>query len=123
MDLILAKLLVNNDLVNVSIYFKTIGVVHHDLIGSTNNYEYFKLLLQYICNKYPNHNYYTFMIVAIPNSQGICLIHIYNTSQINSDGVPQYSSGIFIPLESSFDYERFGTNNYNYYDFGFSSQE
>lgn len=63
------------------------------------------------------------MIVAIPNSQGICLVHIYNTNEIDTNGLPRYSSGIFIPLESSFDYERFGTNNYNYYDFGFSSRE
>lgn len=94
------------------------GRVHYNtLSGSTINSTYFSDLLKYLCTTYPNKTNTLFIGIAHPNSQGICMINIYDTSAV-TDGLPQYSSGFYIGLTSSSDAgwtDQFGTNNYTYY--------
>ena len=94
------------------------GRISYDtLSGSTVNSTYFSDLLKYLCTTYPNKINTLFIGIAHPNSQGLCMINIYNTSAV-TDGLPQYSSGFYIGLSAAANpgwSEQFGTNSYTYY--------
>ena len=85
--------------------------VHYNLIDPTHtNSVYFKELLKWICRNYPNLDECRIFIGnACPNSQGICMIHIYDTN-ITKDGLPQYSSGMYNTLGNKI--ILFGTYDY-----------
>lgn len=78
--------------------------------GTHNTTNYLKELLIYICKNYPNINQNNVFIGNIsPNSQGICMIHIYDTN-ITKDGLPRYSSGMYNTLGNEI--ILFGTYDY-----------
>lgn len=88
--------------------------VPYSLIDSTRETTtYFKELLKWICANYPNKKDYSFIGLANPNAESNVLIHIYDTGAINTEGYPQYSTGLFKYLGGSLC--TFGTVNYNYY--------
>ena len=64
--------------------------VTYDILGLTGSSgsEYFKQWLIWVCKAYPN----KYMLLCIgtqhPNSVGIVLCHIYNTSVVNAAGLP-----------------------------------
>lgn len=107
--------LIGNNLVDGcdSSKFIIIPKVPYSIIDSTHNTDtYFKALLKWICQKYPNMIDYTFVGLANPNVNGKVSIHIYNTSDVK-DGYPQYSAGFFHSLFGTF--IAFGTAEYNFY--------
>lgn len=113
--------IINNKLAKIDVV--TDGVVffgrisYNTLSGSTVNSTYFSDLLKYLCTTYPNKTNTLFIGIAHPNSQGLCMINIYDTSAV-TDGLPQYSSGFYIGLSSSSAAgwtDQFGTNSYTYY--------
>lgn len=73
---------------------------------------YLKNLLKWICENYPNVDKGTWIGAVNPNSCGIALIHVYNTNNVNSEGLPQYSVGFFQNLGN--DIFAFSTVNYVY---------
>lgn len=113
--------IINNKLAKIDV--TTDGIVffgrvqYSALSGSTVNSTYFSDLLKYLCTTYPNKTNTLFIGIGHPNSQGLCIINIYDTSAV-TNGLPQYSSGVYIGLTSSSDAgwtDQFGTNNYTYY--------
>lgn len=55
---------------------------------------YFQALLKWICQTYPNDTYTTYIGQAEPGAQGTCVVHIYNTSDVDSTTkLPRYASG------------------------------
>lgn len=92
-------------------------VQYSALSGSTVNSTYFSDLLKYLCTTYPNKTNTLFIGIAHPNSEGLCMINIYDTSAV-TNGLPQYSSGVYIGLTTSSDAgwtDQFGTYSYTYY--------
>ena len=82
------------------------------LTGSSGS-EYFKQWLIWVCKAYPN----KYMLLCIgtqhPNSVGIVLCHIYNTSGVNAAGLPEYATGKYFALGGG--EIAFGTVDYNFY--------
>lgn len=82
------------------------------LSGSSGS-EYFKQWLIWVCKAYPN----KYMLLCIgtqhPNSVGIVLCHIYNTSTVNAAGLPEYATGKYFALGGG--EIAFGTVDYNFY--------
>lgn len=89
--------------------------VTSDTLGLTGSsgYEYFKQWLIWVCKAYPN----KYMLLCIgtqhPNSVGIVLCHIYNTSVVNAAGLPEYATGKYFALGGG--EIAFGTVDYNFY--------
>ena len=88
--------------------------VHYNLVDPTHTDSvYFKELLKWICRNYPNFDENNIFIGNVcPNSQGVCLIHIYDTS-ILKDGLPQHSTGTYFGYNKQI--TLFGTADYEYY--------
>lgn len=82
------------------------------LTGSSGS-EYFKQWLIWVCKAYPD----KYMLLCIgtqhPNSVGIVLCHIYNTSVVNAAGLPEYATGKYFALGGG--EIAFGTVDYNFY--------
>ena len=82
------------------------------LTGSSGS-EYFKQWLIWVCKAYPN----KYMLLCIgtqhPNSVGIVLCHIYDTSVVNAAGLPEYATGKYFALGGG--EIAFGTVDYNFY--------
>ena len=89
--------------------------VTHDTLGLTGSSgsEYFKQWLIWVCKAYPN----KYMLLCIgtqhPNSVGIVLCHIYNTSAVNAAGLPEYATGKYFALGGG--EIAFGTVDYSFY--------
>lgn len=81
--------------------------------NSTNDYYYFLGLLKWAYNKYKNNWHILLIGNATPNSIGNCQIQLYSSYPANSDGIPQYASGLYESLEGVL--YIFRTHNYNYY--------
>ena len=83
---------------------------------STNTSTYLKDVLKWLCVEYPNHDNFTFFANVNPNSSGFAIINIYSTNNVDSStGLPQYSSGIYVPLGDNKVIHKFGTYSYNYH--------
>lgn len=69
-------------------------------IGGTGlgNEEYFKRTVKKLCEVYPNKSDTLFVGRGRPDSQWFYEICIYNTSEVNSEGLPRYSFGRAIKL-------------------------
>lgn len=82
------------------------------LTGSSGS-EYFKQWLIWVCKTYPD----KYMLLCIgtqhPNSVGIVLCHIYNTSAVNAAGLPEYATGKYFALGGG--EIAFGTVDYSFY--------
>lgn len=82
------------------------------LTGSSGS-EYFKQWLIWVCKAYPN----KYMLLCIgtqhPNSVGIVLCHIYDTSAVNAAGLPEYATGKYFALGGS--EIAFGTVDFSFY--------
>ena len=89
--------------------------VPYDLIEPTHTTEkYLKELLKQICSNYPDEGgTAVFIGTANPNSRGPVEIHIYQTSDVNSDGYPRYASGQYQSLNR--DLVLFGFHNFDQY--------
>lgn len=78
----------------------------------TDTNDFIKGFLKWLCNTYPNDTYTTYIGQIEPNAQGTIIVHIYNNSRKNSStGLPEYSSGIYINLGRTLE---FNTNSYTY---------
>lgn len=76
--------------------------------------KYLKQWLIWICAHYPGKTYATFIGGCAPNSRGIIMCLIYNTSAVSSEGLPQYASGQYTELGSNI--YTFGTSpEYSFY--------
>ena len=88
--------------------------VPYDVIDVTHTTEkYLKNLLIWICDNYPTEMSTTFIGTAYPNNEGPVSINIYDTHDVNNDGLPRYSSGRFSTFGSAI--YTFGTINFNYH--------
>ena len=75
---------------------------------------YFKALLKWICQNYPNKVNYTFIGRVNPNSAANASIYIYNTGEVDAtSGLPKYSSGSYVQLQGNV--YTFGTYQYAFY--------
>ena len=75
---------------------------------------YFKALLKWICQNYPNKVNYTFIGRVNPNSAANASIYIYNTGKVDAtSGLPEYSSGSYVQLQGNV--YTFGTYQYAFY--------
>ena len=83
------------------------------LTGGTGTVDNIKALLIWICKNYPNVDSGRWIGRATPNSQGMIDISIYNTSIINSEGLPRYSEGRYQSIGARV--YLFGTNDYNWF--------
>ena len=73
---------------------------------------YLKALLKWICQNYSNVTGGTWIGRVNPNSSGTAIIEIYDTNKVNSDGLPEYSTGTYRNL--SYEIITFGTNSYGF---------
>ena len=90
------------------------NVRYSDLGVDPDTNVYFKAYLQWIVKYAELQTCDVGIGCANPNSAGIVLLHIYQISDYNNTGLPQYCDGFFYNLSrSSLDY--FGTNNGVYY--------
>ena len=83
---------------------------------STNAATYFREWLIYCIANYGSIMRSGKVIVCPvnPNSEGTCIGWCYTDSEVDSNGLPRYSTFIYIPLGNTTHY-RFGTNNYTFY--------
>lgn len=70
--------------------------------------------LKKICEQYSGLTNDIFVGAATPNARGVIMCEIYNTSTL-TDGLPEYSAGIFRALDSGGRIFTFGTNHYTFY--------
>lgn len=82
---------------------------------STNNSVYFRSVLKWICETYPKHTNFSFFVNVNPNSMGLAMVNIYSTDAVDSNGIPQYSSGIYVPLGDNNVIYKFGTYEYGFH--------
>lgn len=75
--------------------------------------EYIKAIFAWICTKYPKYEHYTFITRLQPDSQGIATIFIYNTSEVDSVGMPRYSMMMFHQYGGEI--RLYGTKEYKFY--------
>lgn len=89
---------------------------YRDFDVGSGTEEVLQAVIKQICIDYPNKNHYSFFGTVEPNSNGIYFIHIYNTSELNSNGLPRYAFGFYIGGQNTLVY--FGTweFNFQYYD-------
>ncbi len=88
--------------------------VVYTLIDSTHtNTTYAKAWVKCICQTYPGYSNTFFIGMFHPNSQGICIGNIYNTSTVDSSGYPQYCD--FLALQCTNQLITFGFGNYTWY--------
>lgn len=73
---------------------------------------YLKALLKWICQNYPNVTGGTWIGRAQPNSMGICMLSIYDTNDVNTEGLPRYSDGHYGDISANA--YHFGTNDFGY---------
>lgn len=93
---------------------RQIGFPHFNEFGSTDTNVYLRKVLGWCYNNVNTGAPDTLFVgVGHPNILGNMQIQLYCTDEINSDGYPRYSSGVFFPL-NNLPYI-FGTNDYNYY--------
>lgn len=88
-------------------------VVYSEIGSETGAQAYLQKLLGWICTNFPDVTGGIFIGGGQPNSQGIVMVHIYSTAA-TQNGIPQYSSGIYIGLGTG-QYYAFGSNSYTYY--------
>lgn len=92
---------------------RILPVVDYEEIDPTHTTEvYLKELLKWICRNYPNSEHNIWIGNARPNSVGCCIIGIYNTSDVNNEGLPRHSNGLFRSINA--DLWTFYTQDYNY---------
>ena len=93
-------------------YTKLVDLGYNTSENSTNDYYYFLGLLKWAYNKYKNNGDILLIGNATPNSVGNCQIQIYSNDGANSDGVPEYATGIYVSLKGQIN--TFYTYEYNY---------
>lgn len=94
------------------IFVPQISYSHIEPTHTTNLY--FQEWLKWVCANYPNRSLVTFIGSCCPNSRGSVICYIYDTSAVNSEGLPEYACGQYTPLGTS-GMIVFGTNSYAYY--------
>lgn len=77
--------------------------------------DYMKALIKWICAHYPDVDHGLWVGLSTPNSVGITMLHIYNTSNVDTDGYPQYATLIYFPLSTSGAFNKCGFYNYSWY--------
>lgn len=83
--------------------------------GSDDTNVYLKNILGYMYENYKGNANDTLLIgIGHPNSRGTMLTHLYSNESINSEGLPRYSSCLYLPLGATRPYY-FGTNDYVYF--------
>lgn len=108
---------INERVNSVSQNFMTFMAPTASELGSntSDTSDYFKKLLKWICTNYKGCTNYKFLITARPNVSGTAIIHIYSTDSVNSEGIPEYSSGLYIPTSNKAGtIQLFGTYSYEY---------
>ena len=74
---------------------------------------FFETWTKKICAMYPNRTNDIFIGSATPNSRGVVMCEIYNTSAL-TNGLPEYATGCYFPLGSTGRFYTFGTYSYSY---------
>lgn len=85
-----------------------------DALGSgSDGSAYLKKWLAWVCKSYPNRYMPLFIGEIHPNAIGIVICHIYNTSVISADGLPQFATCKYFALNGG--EVAFGTYDYSFY--------
>lgn len=87
-------------------------VPYEEIEPTNDTATYLKELLKWICRNFPDVESGTWIGRGAPNSQGTCIISIYNTNEVNAEGLPRYSDGIYRSISASMSV--FNTNDYAY---------
>ena len=69
--------------------------------------------LKKVCQDYPNNTYTIFVGTATPDSRGVIMCEVYDTSAL-TDGLPSYATGCYFPLGNTGRFFTFGTYNYEF---------
>ena len=70
-------------------------VSYEEIAPSHDTGDYLKALLKWICRNYPNVEGGLWLGRANPNSAGQIIIDIYDTSDVDGDGMPKYCCGTY----------------------------
>ena len=65
-----------------------------------------------LCSEHPNLSFPVFQGLVRPNSYSMVMLYIYDTSSVDSNGLPSYCEGWYMPLGDNRNFIKFGTNNY-----------
>lgn len=85
-----------------------------DALGSgSDGSAYLKKWLAWVCKSYPNRYMPLFIGEIHPDAIGIVICHIYNTSVISADGLPQFATCKYFALNGG--EVAFGTYDYSFY--------
>ncbi len=90
-------------------------VSYAEIAPSHETGDYLKALLKWICRNYPNVEGGLWLGRANPNSAGQIIIDIYDTSDVDGDGMPKYCCGTYRNLTGEI--VTFNTNAYEFTGF------
>ncbi len=90
-------------------------VSYEEIAPSHDTGDYLKALLKWICRNYPNVEGGLWLGRANPNSAGQIIIDIYDTSEVDGDGMPKYCCGTYRNLSGEI--VTFNTNAYEFTSF------
>lgn len=90
-------------------------VSYEEIAPSHDTGDYLKALLKWICRNYPNVEGGLWLGRANPNSAGQIIIDIYDTSEVDGDGMPKYCCGTYRNLSGEI--VTFNTNAYEFTGF------
>ena len=90
-------------------------VSYEEIAPSHDTGDYLKALLKWICRNYPNVEGGLWLGRANPNSAGQIIIDIYDTSDVDGDGMPKYCCGTYRNLSGEI--VTFNTNAYEFTGF------
>ena len=97
-----------------STHFILLPKVPFGLIDPTHTKKvYLKEWIKWICANYPSEDAAMFIGKVNPDTDGLAFMHIYHTAKVDSNGYPQYASGMMIALGGAL--IAFGFQNYTYY--------
>lgn len=108
-------LLLGGGLISLDNLYSISGVDYEEISPNADTYTFFKQWLKLICVKYPNIHHGIWIGRVRPNTNGFAIVQIYNTDDVNSDGLPRYSAGLALrPQNGIPTIDTFGTWEFNY---------
>lgn len=88
------------------------SIEYNSISPSSYNEDFYKAYLKWLCRNYPGKQSKIFIGRVVPNSAGYAITYIYNTSDVNEEGFPRYSSGCAQHLSVALDV--YATDEFNW---------
>ena len=95
---------------------RPVGTYSHGDLGlaSGMNSAFFEAWIKKVCEDYPTDTYMIYVGTATPNTRGVIMCEIYNTSTL-TDGLPEYATGCYYHMSNNGRIYTFGTYAYNFF--------